>query len=289
MTIELFDLINKRFDFKQIYLQVEDEKEGKLYKVMDLMVASLKETQLTTKEVCDYFEIKSDSSIKDDLSIAFDCIVKNFLPKSEDKSHTRNSFEPRAFNFEQEVKNFFSGLSKSAFLELFYKLKKQQMEIIIVTAFILLAVFTLGKINKDGNKNAEISSEKRLGLPTEQPIPSVICLVVPASAVSSLTTEKPIDRSEIIRLIDAASYFLCVEKEKADKLSIDVDTDQTPLPDSKLNFYTRIDIDDGRDIVEGEGKTKYVIKRDLPPNVRGTVQELGRLRSISSISSFNRI
>jgi len=61
----------------------------------------------------------------------------------------------------------------------------------------------------------------------------------------------------------------------------------TPSPDSQLKFYIRIDVPDGQDIICGE--TKYVIKRDLPPNIRGEIKKLGRLKSISSISSFNRI
>ena len=126
----------------------------------------------------------------------------------------------------------------------------------------------------------------------QEDVHTAICLVIPASAVADLpkkeeteTIDKEVDKDGIVQLIDAASYFLCTKQEDASDIGID--KSQEALPDSQLKFYIRIDIPDGREIIDE--KTKYAIKRDLPPDVQGKIKELGRLTSIDSISSFNRI
>ena len=252
--------------FEQIYPKIQNERRGVLHKVIKL----LEKNEGKAQEICNNFAIIESSDIEDDFDIAYDNIGTFFidtiskwlaklplpLPKIEKQVFTK----------------FCSNLED-----------KKQMEVIVVTAIILIAVFSWVK------STSSTQNQPRLPKPIipNQPVPTAICLAVPASEVSDLTEGKPIDRNKIIQLIDAASDFLCFKKEDAEKLSIDIDKNQNPSPDSQLKFYIRIDIADGREIIKKE--TKYVIKRELPLNAKGEIIDIGRLKSISSISSFNRI
>jgi hypothetical protein len=121
---------------------------------------------------------------------------------------------------------------------------------------------------------------------TPTPLKVALCLIVPAYIASSLQNEMPINISDIERLIDAASYFLCTEVEKADKLPLEI-TDKEILSDSNLEVYVRIDIDDGQAMIE---KTiRYILKRNLPLNGQGKIQKLACLRSLSGLEVFNRV
>lgn len=282
MTNDHFQaLINERFDINQIHSQIKSEKRGVLYKVINL----LEKDEVQAKKVCEYFGVETNSYMKDDFSIIYDNIGKIFFDPVLDT--VRKSFLIDKI----DIFSLSSRLEKSVFTELFPKLEeKTQMEFLIFAAFILLSGFTLVK----SKSSAQGQQQKELPKPREtpiispkQPIPTSICLVVPASEVFGLTVGYLIDRNQIIRLIDSSSDFLCMAQKEAENLLIDIDMNQTALPDSKLDFYIRIDISDGQNIIGKE--TKYVIKRDLLPNIRGEIKKLGLLESISSVSSFNRI
>ena len=105
--------------------------------------------------------------------------------------------------------------------------------------------------------------------------------------VSNLTVGKSVNRDDILELIDAASDFLCIQQDEASQLSVEIDENQTPSPDGVLEFYIRIDIPDGQAIINQ--KTKFVIKRDIPLNTPGNIKQLGLIKDMSSVSSFNRI
>lgn len=278
MTHNLFyDLIELQY-FKQIYPQIQREERGVLYKVINKVINLSEEEQSKTEEVCNYFGIKQDSNIEEDFGIAYDNMEKIYL----------DYLEGISIKFLLDkldgVSKMLSQAGKSTFTKLCSMLKyEQQMKIIVITAVIFVAVFLLvykSKPPKQNQRRGKLLEEKGT-------VPAAICLVVPASAVYSLTKGTVIEKEKIIQLIDVASYFSCIQVEEAEKLNIDIDINQLPSSDSQLPFYLRIDIPDGQERIGAE--TKYPIKRDLPSNIQGKIKELGRLISVDSVSSFNRI
>jgi hypothetical protein len=271
-------LLKPTFNLEEMFEKIPSTKRGVLYHVIDFMIDSLENNEIKTKDICDFFEIKASSHIEDDFAIAYDNIGKNYLDIAK-KSLRIDKID---------IFGVLSRLEKGAFSKFCSTVEEeQQMEVIVLTAFILISGFAFVKWKSGQGQQQKILPEKRSVIPPNQPVPTAICLAVPASAVCDLTVGDLIKRDKIIRLIDESSDFLCIETKEAEKLSIDIDINQTPSPDNQLRFYIRIDISDGQYII-GE-KSKYVIKRDLLPNIRGEIKELGRLKSISSISSFNRI
>jgi hypothetical protein len=269
-------LINERFNINQIYSQIKSQKRGVLYKVIN----QLERDEVQAKKVCEYFGIETNSYIKDDFSVIYDNIGKDFL----------DSVRKSLLIDKIDIFNISSMLEKPVLTELFPKLEeKTQMEFLIFAAFILLSGFAFVKWQSStSSQPSKILPEELSVVSPNQSVPTAICLIVPASDVFGLTVGKSIiNKDEIIRLIDVSSDFLCVSQQEAENLSIDININQTASPDSKLDFYVRIDIPDGQNIIGKE--TKYVIKRDLLPDVRGKIKKLGLLESISSISSFNRI
>ncbi len=101
--------------------------------------------------------------------------------------------------------------------------------------------------------------------------------------------EEEIARDKIIELVEAATEFLCVEADKQIAMKT---TNQEVKPDSQLKFYIciRIEIPSENDILEE--KTKYGIKdnlRNLHPDTKGKIIQLGRLTDPSNLRLFNRI
>lgn len=250
--------------YQEVCLQLENRKPGRLYQAINLFVGD----RVKAQEVCNYFQINDSAKIEDDFTIIYDNLFQKFnifakwdllgiIPKTTEK--------------------FYSHLEE-----------KSQVEVIAIAAFILVSGFAFIKWKSVNEPKPESSSEQ-LSQSTAlyHPVKASICLGIPASAVSGLTQGTVIERREIIRLIDAASNFLCIKTEDAEKLSVDIDPEQVPSSDSQSKFYIRVDIPNGRDIVRQE--TKHIIKRDLPPYTTGQIAEIGRITSVNSISSFHRV
>ncbi|NLQ07461.1 hypothetical protein FLX35_06675 [Cylindrospermopsis raciborskii LB2897] len=169
---------------------------------------------------------------------------------------------------------------------------KKQMEILTLAAVFLIGLAVVGVLP---NKNKPSSSKA-------SPASTAICLALPAFAVFGLKqremtseqvtddlAEEEIARDKIIELVEAATEFLCV---KADEQIVMKTTNQEVKPDSQLKFYIRIHIEipSENDIVKE--KTKYGIKdnlRNLHPDTKGKIIQLGRLTDPSDLPSFNRI
>ena len=283
----LENLIDESVNFNEIYDQIRNQRRGVLHKIIELIIDSSNDYRSQKKQivedVCKHFGIKNYSEIQDDFGIAYNNIPKPYLDII------------RKFLWIDKIDIFgiLKQLEMPAFIKFCSMLEdKQKMRILVFTAFVLIAGVAFVKWKSSTPNQSPKSYRKQLlnrrRTPViDQSIPTAICLVVPASEAYKLSLEKSIYRDEIIELIAAASDFLCIQQTEASQLSVEIDPDQTPSPDSKLKFYLRIDIPDGKAIINE--KTKYVIKRDLPPNTQGKIKELGRLTNISSISSFNRI
>jgi hypothetical protein len=251
--------------FKKVYPHIEGHKTGTLRTVIYLILDSLQ-----AEKLCQEYDIKKNAPLDDDLDLSDDIIYTVSINKQ--KPVKENWFFKTGG---ETVKNLSRPLRKSL------DNNKDKMEFIVVAAVILIGTYItqtfLSKTPTQSITSPALSS---------QPIPTAICLAVPASVVYGLTLGKIINKEKMIELIEAAPEFLCIKAEEANKKVIDV-INQEVSPDSQLKFYIRIDIPNGQEIIGSE--TKYVIKRDIPPNAQGQIIQLGRLRDASILKTFNRI
>ncbi|BAY61920.1 hypothetical protein NIES22_19870 [Calothrix brevissima NIES-22] len=126
--------------------------------------------------------------------------------------------------------------------------------------------------------------------PPRQLLPAALCLIVPANAIGNLRKNAQINVSEIEKLIDAASYFLCTSVEDANTTQQRLETDEDIANVSeKGEIYVRINIADGQEMI-GK-KIPYILKRNLPANGQSVITELAGLKSlsVSGLEKFNRV
>ena len=129
--------------------------------------------------------------------------------------------------------------------------------------------------------------------PVDPPSPALtvaLCLVVPASVVTSLKKNYPINAPDIENMIDAASYFLCTEIEDANskqQLLKFKNGSIGNLGEETAEVYLRIHIADGQEMI-GK-KVPYILKRNLPSHGQGIVKELTCLENLSGLENFNRV
>jgi hypothetical protein len=122
----------------------------------------------------------------------------------------------------------------------------------------------------------------------QRPIPADLCLIVPASIVSNFINSSNLKVEDVKHLIDNASYFLCTTVKTADSneeyLKI---TDEIIPPDSKRDVYIRININDGRNMIDQT--MRYYLKDNLPIQGYCTVKKIACLKNPSGLEKFNRI
>jgi hypothetical protein len=263
VTIESFETSCDQI-FKQVYTHIKDHEKGTLRTVIYLIL-----DHLQAEELCQEYGIKKNASLDEDLDLSDDIIYTVSINKQ--KPVKENWLVNKAG---ETVKNLSRPFRKSL------DNNKDKMEFIVVAAVFLIGAYVSQKL---------LSKPPTQGITSpalfSQPIPTAICLAVPASAVYGLTLGEPINREKIIELIEIAPEFLCIKADEADRKIIDT-INQQISPDSQLKFYIRIDIPDGQNIINA--KTKYVIKRDIL-HTEGKIIQLGRLRDASILKTFNRI
>ncbi|MGB8686903.1 MAG: hypothetical protein WCD53_06155 [Microcoleus sp.] len=243
-----------------IYPQIQGIEEGLLYKTIQMILC---EEQEKTREICDYFGIKpyankdEDNKIIDDL---FDAIFRN-----------------------NQILKVPAKLVK--------KFQGGNMEwIFVAAAFTFVGLFfykqTLDKKEQDKIKPAvQEIKEKPIFSP---PIPADLCLVIPASIASNFINRSNLKVDELTYLIDNASYFLCTTVKVADSneqyLKI---TDESIQLDSRREVYIRININDGRNLIDK--KIPYYLKTNLPLQAQCIVKKLACLENLSGLENFNRV
>ena len=265
MVVEYFETRYQQI-FEQVFPHIKSQEVGTLSSVIYLILDNKSQAQ----ELCQEYDIKKKASLDEDLDLSDDIIYTISINKQKPVKE----FSILKMGGEL-VKNVSRPLRKSVDND------KDKMELIVLAAVILIGTYFTQKLLGDSRKQNTIHPV----LPS-QPIPTAICLAVPASAVYGLTVGKRINREKIIELIESAPEFLCIRTEEAEQQMIDV-INQEILQDSQLKFYIRIDRPNGQDIIGAE--TKYVIKRDIPKDTEGKIIQLGRLRDASVLKSFNRI
>lgn len=247
-----------------IYPQIQGIERGLLYKTIQMILCEEQSLeQEKTRKICDYFGIKphankdEDKKIIDDL---LDAIFRNIqILKVPAKW----------------VKNFQGG----------------NMEwIFVAAAFTFVGLFfykqTLDKKEQDKIKPAvQEIKEQPIFSP---PIPADLCLVIPASIASNFINRSNLKVDELTYLIDNASYFLCTTVKVADSNEqyLKITPESIPL-DSRREVYLRININDGRNLIDK--KIPYYLKTNLPLQAQCIVKQLACLENLSGLEKFNRI
>ena len=247
-----------------IYPQIKGIERGLLYKTIQMIVCEEQTLeQEKTRKICDYFGIKP------------------FANKDEDQKIIDNLLDAIFINIQilkvpaKLVKNFQGG----------------NMEwIFVAAAFTFVGLFfykqTLDK--KEQNKIKPSVQEIKDQPICSPPIPADLCLIVPASIATNFISRSNLKIDELTYLIDNASYFLCTTVKVADSneqyLKI---TDESIQLDSRREVYIRININDGRNLIDK--KIPYYLKTNLPLQAQCTVKQLACLENLSGLEKFNRI
>ncbi|OBQ35604.1 MAG: hypothetical protein AN487_15215 [Anabaena sp. CRKS33] len=235
---------------------------GLLYQTIGIIMG---EEQLLyrekTSKICDYFGIKPSANKDEDKKI-----INNLLDGIL-KNTPINNVIAKAIN------------------------QGGNMEwIFVAAAFTFVGLFfykqTLDKKEQGKIKPAvqEIKNQ-----PTSQPlIPADICLVVPASIASNFINCLNLKVDDLRNLIDNASYFLCTSVKVADSNEQNLEiTDENISPDSIREVYIRININDGRNMINQD--VRYSLRNNLPIQANCTVKKLACLGNLSGLEKFNRI
>jgi hypothetical protein len=232
--------------------------------------------QLEAEELCQAYGINKKSNLDEDWLFTNDIINTVFI----DKLAGVNSLETIP-----QIAGPIKDILRDQFNKI-VSMEEEKMEWIVIAGIMLIGVYFSRKNLSKKEKPLQFKPPESPPLP---PKTAALCLVVSASEVSNIKTNSVIIRNDIERLIDAASYFLCVETEELNlkENHLELLTDK-PIPlDGEQEVYMRIDIDNGQEIISK--KNPYFLKRDLPPEAKGIIQELAVLGSLKGLETFNRI
>lgn len=257
-------------NFKALYQQIvqklaglnqsHNSETGRLYKTIRIIVGEEQSQSLRkTREVCDYFGIKSDSSIEEDKKIIDDLLDVIFVD---------NLFFQVAAKSLNNSPNVLNNCDIGGNMEW----------IVIATALTLVGVYYKLVTSKQEDEKVQEPELK-------EAIPADLCLVIPASIASNLKNGSNLNFDQLIDIINGASYFLCTRDVKS-KVKLNT-TNEVPLSDSKREVYIKININDGRNVINK--KTRYSLKENLSENVQGYIEELKCLMDLSGLEEFNRI
>ncbi|MCZ2202997.1 hypothetical protein [Cylindrospermopsis raciborskii] len=300
-------MINKLIEplFNRIYPQIKSKEKGVLYQIIKLIIREAKLEQLVnSQEIYLSFEIQESSKLEDDFRIVYEIqesFLNSLIPFTHDIKRVIDDIKQQLKSYLNPVIpiGIFENLGNLGFINNCSQAeakKQKQMEILTLTAVFLIGLAVVGVLVLP-NRNKPSSSK---AIPATKS--TAICLALPAFAVFGLKqreiaseqvtddlAEEEIALDKIIELVEAATEFLCVEADKQIAMKT---TNQEVKPDSQLKFYIciRIEIPSENDILEE--KTKYGIKdnlRNLHPDTKGKIIQLGRLTDPSNLRLFNRI
>jgi len=250
-----------------VHDQIKGTERGILYKTIQIIVCEKQSpSQEQTRKICDYFGIKYNSD------------------KDEDKKIIDNLLDAMIIDnriFKESAKIFVN------------KLGGVMEWIFIAAAFTFVGLFYY-KQNLDKNPPEKRTPNKAVEGTKEQPnsplpIPADLCLVVPASIASNFRNSSNLAVNELIHLIDNASYFLCTTVKVADsnEQNLEMTTNEDIPPDSTREVYIRININDGRNLID-KNIPRY-LKKDLPTQAQCKLKKLACLKNLSGLENFNRI
>lgn len=268
--------------FAEIYPQIKNQKKGVLSTVIYTI---LEPDESQAEEICNFFKIKSNVLLEDDLSISLD--IGLFISNPNNQTQWINDIIKRGKDIFKNAGNMESN-EEVNYMKLF------QIVVIgclIVGAFVCIKYLEKTKKEREVGDNRKIPPSDSFPPQPKVSVPVGLCLVVPASAVGNIRKNHTINVSDIETLIENASYFLCASPEDANTIQQRLKLTEEDITDvsEQREFYVRIDIADGQEMI-GK-KVQYILKRNLPPNGQGTVKELACLEylSVSGLENFNRV
>ncbi|MDB9489644.1 hypothetical protein PN478_03765 [Dolichospermum circinale CS-534/05] len=288
--------------FDTIYKQIETQQKGVLSTVI---YSILDPNDSKAKELCQFFEIKDNGTLNDDLSVSstissgvINILIKPLKDKKQygglidnlDLDKLREVFN-KVLYLPQEIISTFDSTKKE---------EKKKMELYLIVAIGCLIVGVPScVIYLQNQKQEQRKKENHKNSPSPQPKVFTrisLCLIVPVSVVRSVKINArencTINVSDIEILIENASYFLCTnaENDTIDKSLSLTDEDITNLSEEREVYVRiRIGVYDADKMIGN--KVRYILKTNLPANGQGTVTKLGCLEylSVSGLEKFNRI
>jgi hypothetical protein len=171
--------------------------------------------------------------------------------------------------------------------------KGENMEWIFVAAAFSLVGMFLYKQSIDKKQEPIVTNESAIKeakeQATPQPIPAGLCLIVPASIASKFSNHQYLIANDLMHLIDNASYFICtlVKDAELNDKKLALMMNEPILPDSMREVYLRINIANGRNMIDK--KMPYYLKINLPEDVQGDVKQFACLQDLSGLEKFNRV
>jgi hypothetical protein len=248
--------------FNNVYPQINGIKRGILYKTIQIIVGeeqSLLPTE--TSKICDCFGIKPNANKLDDKIIIDDLLDEILINIPILKIPAKLAI------------NNFQG---------------ENMEWIFVAAAFTFVGLFFYKQTHDPNKPQPIPESVRPQPIPQPPIPADLCLVIPASIANDFINRSNLKVDELIYLIDNASYFLCTTVKVADSNEQNLEmTNENISPDSIREVYIRININDGRKMIDQT--VRYSLKTDIPIQAQCIIKKLACLKNLSGLQKFNRI
>jgi len=267
----LQELYRKVFQKLKFHPDIANLKKGILYKTIQILLGEEGlNSQAKTKEICDYFWIKPNSSIDEDRKTSEE-LVSQIV--SQISMGRKSSIRSTRTNQDK---------NQGIYMEYIF----------VVAACILVGVYASKKyIDQDPQQKPKLipidEPKKQLPVPVA-PIPADLCLIVPASVASNFSPESKLTHVDLIHLIDNASYFLCTQVETTDSNEQNLEITAENIPsDSRREVYMRININDGRNIIEQ--KIPYYLKTHLPNQAHCIVKKLACLKNLSGLDKFNRV
>ena len=282
-------------NLSKIYNQVYEElktrsdyvlksERGRLYCIISeiLRESTPGSRQEITNIICNEVKIKNTNSLDDDFKIVRELLSEVF---------TERQFTSKISQIGNWANQVIEGLNQHLNTN-----EEDSMKLLVVAACMLVGVYACLKYLEDRKKYKDTSSkpnsQRQPSNASEKkpapPIPAGLCLVVPASEVSSIRAGSSIDGRRLEALINSASYFLCESPKQSEKIEERLDLTSDPIPvDSPKEVYARIAIPDGRAMITS--KTRYEIKENIKDSEQYKVDKLNCLQNLSGLESFTRV
>ena len=282
-------------NLSKIYNQVYEElktrsdyvlksERGRLYCIISeiLRESTPGSRQEITNIICNEVKIKNTNFLDDDFKIVRELLSEVF---------TERQFTSKISQIGNWANQVIEGLNQHLNPN-----EEDSMKLLVVAACMLVGVYACLKYLEDRKKYKDTSSkpnsQRQPSNASEKkpapPIPAGLCLVVPASEVSSIRAGSSIDGRRLEALINSASYFLCESPKQSEKIEERLDLTSDPIPvDSPKEVYARIAIPDGRAMITS--KTRYEIKENIKDSEQYKVDKLNCLQNLSGLESFTRV
>ena len=282
-------------NLSKIYNQVYEElktrsdyvlksERGRLYCIISeiLRESTPGSRQEITNIICNEVKIKNTNFLDDDFKIVRELLSEVF---------TERQFTSKISQIGNWANQVIEGLNQHLNTN-----EEDSMKLLVVAACMLVGVYACLKYLEDRKKYKDTSSkpnsQRQPSNASEKkpapPIPAGLCLVVPASEVSSIRAGSSIDGRRLEALINSASYFLCESPKQSEKIEERLDLTSDPIPvDSPKEVYARIAIPDGRAMITS--KTRYEIKENIKDSEQYKVDKLNCLQNLSGLESFTRV